>query len=124
QRAKIEQEFARQSEANTNRLELVEAQKWTELGNSIKSSFNAALDGAIFQGRSFGQFMLQVAQGVAKAFLQMGETILENWIETEIANVATTKATQGASALGQISDAAGVAGANAFADCCALQSVG
>src|SRR4029077_6199494 len=100
QRAKIEQEFARQSEANTNRLELVEAQKWTELGKSIKSSFNAALDGAIFQGKSFGQFMLQVAEGVAKAFLQMGETILENWIETQIANAATRTPHQGGSAPG------------------------
>src|SRR5207244_6888709 len=106
------------------RVEIEEARKWSALGSSIKSSFNSALDGAIFEGKSFGQFMLAVAEGVAKAFLQMGETIAENWLETEIANVATTKATGGASALGQISDAAGVAGANAFAATSAIPVVG
>jgi hypothetical protein len=124
ERAKIEQEYARQSEANTDRLELEESRKWSALGSSIKSSFNRALDGVIFEGKSFGQFMLAVAEGVAKAFLQMGETIAENWIATEIANVATTRATQGAAALGQISDAAGVAGANAFAATSAIPVVG
>src|SRR5207248_907491 len=89
ERARIEQEFARQSEANTDRLEVEGARVWTQLGNSIRSSFNSALDGVIFEGTSFGQFMLAVAEGIAKAFLQMGETIAENWIETQIANVAT-----------------------------------
>jgi hypothetical protein len=124
EREKIEQEFSKQSAANTDRLETEEARKWSELGNSIKSGFNGALDGLVFEGKSFGQFMLAVAEGIAKAFLQMGETIAENWIETEIANVATTKATQGASALAQISDAAGVAGANAFAATSAIPVVG
>jgi hypothetical protein len=124
EREKVELAFARQSEANTDRLEVEEARKWNALGNSIKSSFNSALDGALFEGKSFGQFMLQVAEGIAKAFLQMGETIAENWIETQLANVATTKATQSASALGQISDAAGVAGANAFAATAAIPVIG
>jgi len=124
EREKIERDFAKQSEANTDRLETEEARKWSELGNSIKSGFNSALDGLVFEGKSFGQFMLAVAEGIAKAFLQMGETIAENWIETAIANVATTKATGGASALGQISDAAGVAGANTFAATSAIPVVG
>ena len=124
EREKIEQEFARQSQTNTDRLETEEAQKWTVLGNSIKSSFNSALDGVVFEGRTFGQFMLQVAEGVARAFLQMGETIAENWIEQQITSMFETKATQSATALGQISDAAGVAGANAVAATAAIPVVG
>ncbi|HLY07616.1 MAG TPA: hypothetical protein VKR31_17855 [Rhizomicrobium sp.] len=124
EREKIEQEFARQSQTNSDRLETEEAQKWTELGNSIKSSFNSALDGLVFGGKTFGQFMLQVAEGVAKAFLQMGENIAENWIEQQLAGMFETKATQGATALAQISDAAGVAGANAFAATAAIPVVG
>src|SRR5205085_2555893 len=66
ERAKLEQDFARQAQANTDRLEIEQSRKWSELGNSIKASFNAALDGALFEGKSFGQFLLAVAEGVAK----------------------------------------------------------
>jgi hypothetical protein len=124
ERARLEQDFAKQAQANADRLEIEESAKWNALAGSIKSSFNTALDGVIFEGRSFGQFMLAVAEGVARAFLQMGETIAENWITTQLANVATTKATGAASALGQISDAAGVAGANAFAATSAIPVIG
>jgi len=124
ERQKIAQAFTKQSEANTNQLETEEAAKWTQLGNSIRSSFNSAIDGMLFEGKTFGQGMLTIAQGVVKAFLSMGETIAENWIETQISSVFATKAAQGTSALGQISDAAGVAGANAFAATSAIPIVG
>ena len=124
QREKIEQEFERRSEANTNQLETEEAAKWTALGNSIKANFNSAIDGMIFGGKTFGQGMIEIAQGVIKSFLQMGETIAEHWIETQLTSLVATKTTQGASALGQISDAAGVAGANAFAATSAIPIVG
>ncbi|HEX3429548.1 MAG TPA: hypothetical protein VHT03_01570 [Rhizomicrobium sp.] len=124
QRQKIEQEFERRSETNTSRLEEFEAQKWTQLGNSIKSSFNSAIDGMLFQGRTFGQGMLTIAEGIIKAFLQMGETIAENWIETQIASLFETKATQTTSSLGQITDAAAVAGANTFASTAAIPVIG
>jgi hypothetical protein len=124
ERAKIAQDFARQAQASTDRLEIEEQHKWSALGASIKSGFNSALDGVLFEGKSFGQFMVSIAEGIAKAFLEMGETIAENWIATQLANVAVTKATGGASALGQISDAAGVAGANAFAATAAIPLVG
>lgn len=123
-RQKIEQDFARQSQTNTDRLETEEAQKWAELGNSIRSSFNSALDGMIFQGRSFQQFLLQVAQGVLKAFIQMGETIAENWIEEQMSSLFATKAAQTTSSVGQITDAAAVAGANTFAATAAIPIVG
>ena len=124
QRQKIEQDFTRQSETNTNQLETGEAAKWTELGNSIRSSFNSALDGMLFQGRTFGQGMLVMADGVIKAFLTMGENVSENWIETQITSLFATKATQTTSALGQISDAAAVAGANTFASTAAIPVIG
>jgi len=124
QRQKIEQDFTRQSEANTNQLETEEAAKWTQLGNSIKSSFNSALDGMLFQGKSFEQGMLAIAEGVLKAFLTMGENIAENWIQTQLESLFETKATQTSSALGQISDAAAVAGANTFASTAAIPVIG
>jgi hypothetical protein len=123
ERQRIEEQFTRQSQTNTNQLETEEAQKWTQLGNSIKSSFNSALDGMIFQGHSFQQFMFQVAEGVLKAFLSMGEQIAENWIETQIAAMLETKTTQGTTALGQVQDAAAVAGANAYAAYAAVPPV-
>jgi hypothetical protein len=101
-----------------------ETQKWLQLGNSIKSSFNSALDGLIFQGKSFQQFMLQVAEGILKAFLGMGENMLENWIETQIAQEFATKTTQTATAVGQITDNAAVAAAGAYAATAAIPVVG
>ncbi|HLY04275.1 MAG TPA: hypothetical protein VKR31_00860 [Rhizomicrobium sp.] len=123
EREKVEQEFTKQSIANTNQLETQEAQKWTQLGNSIKSSFNSALDGMLFEGKTFGQGMLEIAEGIIKAFLNMGETIAENWIETQIASMFETKTTQGTTALGEVSDAAAVAGANAYAAYAAMPPV-
>ncbi|HEY3778771.1 MAG TPA: hypothetical protein VGL35_12005 [Rhizomicrobium sp.] len=122
-REKVEQEFTKQSEANTDRLAQEEAAKWTQLGNSIRSAFNSAIDGLLFQGNTFKQFMLNVAEGILKAFLEMGETIAENWIETQIAAMIETKTTQGTTALGQVADAAGVAGANAYAAYAAMPPV-
>ena len=124
QREKIEQEFERRSEANTNQLETEEAAKWTALGNSIRSSFNSALDGMLFQGKTFEQGMVTIAEGVIRAFLEMGEKIAEDWIEQQITSLFVTKSTQGASALGQVSDAAAVAGANTFASTSAIPIIG
>ncbi|HEY5046931.1 MAG TPA: hypothetical protein VII49_02795 [Rhizomicrobium sp.] len=116
--------FNKNVQTANDQLETEEAQKWTELGNSIKSSFNSAIDGMLFEGKSFQQGMIAIAQGVLKAFLSMGETIAENWIETQIASLFETKATQTTSALGQISDAAAVAGANTFASTAAIPVIG
>ncbi|HEX3666883.1 MAG TPA: hypothetical protein VHU23_16785 [Rhizomicrobium sp.] len=116
--------FGRRVETANNQLTSEEAQKWNQLGNSIRSSFNSAIDGMIFQGKSFGQGMLGIAQGVIKAFLAMGENIAENWIESQLTALFTTKATQGTTAMGQIADAAGVAGANAFAATAAIPIIG
>ncbi len=123
-RAALVDWFTQRAGQANNQLVEQEQQKWTTLGNSIKSGFNAAIDGMLFEGRSFGQGMLTIAQGVIKAFLTMGENIAENWIETQLTAMFTTKATQGTAALGQISDAAGVAGANAFAATAAIPVIG
>lgn len=124
ERAALVDWFAQRTEQTNNQLEEQESQKWSQLGNSIKSSFNSAIDGMLFQGKSFGQGMLTLAQGVIKAFLSMGENIAENWIESQLTAMFTTKATQATTALGQISDAAGVAGANAYAATAAIPIIG
>jgi hypothetical protein len=124
QRQAIIDAFSKRVETADDQLTTEEAQKWTQLGNSIKSSFNSAIDSMLFQGKTFGQGMLTIAQGVIKAFLQMGENIAENWIETQIAALFTTKTTQATGALGQITDAAGVAAANTFASTSAIPVLG
>jgi hypothetical protein len=124
QRQAIVDAFNKRVETADDQLTTEEAQKWTTLGNSIRSSFNSAIDGMLFEGKTFQQGMVMIAQGVIKAFLQMGENIAENWIETQIEALISTKTTQSVSALGQISDAAAVAGANAYAATAAIPYVG
>lgn len=101
-----------------------ERQKWNTLGSSIKSSFNGALNGLITGTESWQQALGQIIDGVANAFLNMGEEIVENWIAQQIEKEIFTKTTETTSALGQISAAAGVAGANAFAATAAIPVVG
>lgn len=115
QREKIEQEFAKQSESNTNQLTTEEMQKWNTLSSSIRSSFNSALNGMILGTQSWRAALGKIIDGVANAFLEMGEKMLEDWIETEIMKQVVTRSTDGATAVGEISAAAGVAGANAYA---------
>lgn len=124
QRQAIIDAFNKRVETADDQLTNEEQQKWTQLGNSIKSSFNSAIDSMLFQGKTFGQGMLTIAQGIIKAFLTMAENIAENWIESQIASLFATKSTQGTSALSQVSDAAAVAGANTFASTSAIPIIG
>ncbi|HTT82324.1 MAG TPA: hypothetical protein VMF67_02475, partial [Rhizomicrobium sp.] len=124
QRQAIADAFNHRVEAADNQITAQETQQWTTLGNSIKSSFNSAIDEMVFRGKSFQTGMIMIADGVIKAFFQMAENIAENWIESQITALFTTKATQTATAMGQISDAAGVAGANAVAATAGIPIVG
>lgn len=101
-----------------------EMAKWKTLGNSIKSSFNGALNGMITGTEGWRQALGQVIDGVANAFLTMGEEIVENWIAQQIIKEVFTKTSTTTSALDQISSAAGVAGANTFAAISAIPVVG
>lgn len=117
-------QFTKHVESADNQLEREESQKWTQLGHSIESSFNSALDQLIFHGETFKKFMGQVAAGVLEAFLHMGEQILENWIETQIEQMFLTRATSSATALGQITDNATVAASGAAAATAQIPYVG
>lgn len=124
QEQQADQQFTRLAEQNSNQLFDEEAQKWTQLGNSIRSSFNGALDTMLFTTRGFTAGVIQLTEGIIKAFLSMGEKIAEDWIESQITAMFTTKSTQGATALGQVTDAAAVAGANTFAATSAIPIIG
>lgn len=115
QRQAIIDAFTKRVDTANNQLATEEQLRWKKLGTSIESSFNSALDGMIFEGKSFGQGMEMIAVGIAKAFLQMGEDLLENWIETQIAKLLITKATGTEGAADQITSAAAVAGAQGTA---------
>lgn len=105
--------FAKHVEEQDNSLKDEEAQKWRQLADSIRSSFNSALDNMLFHGGTFRQFMQSVAIGIAEAFLQMGEKIAEDWIERQIAQIAATQTSQaaqtGAVVAGQAAQTAAVA---------------
>lgn len=112
-----------QVEANTNRLETEEAAKWTQLSNSIRSSFNSAIDGMLFQGKTFLQGMLAIAEGVIKAFLEMGEKIAEDWIQRQIESLFMTESVQATTATTEVTTQAGIAAATAYAQYAAFPPV-
>lgn len=115
QRQAIVDAFTKRVDASNNQLVTDEQQKWKTLGNSIESSFNSAIDGMLFQGKSFGQGMEMIAEGVVKAFLSMGEKLLEDWIETQIEQLIIGKTTGAEQATTQITSAAAIAGAQGTA---------
>ena len=115
QRQQIIDTFNRRQETADDQLVNEEQQRWKTLGNSIESSFNSAIDSMLFQGKTFEQGMVQIAQGVLKAFISMIEKIAEEWIEGQITALFTTKTTQQTAALSQVTMEAGVAAATAYA---------
>ena len=115
QRQQIIDTFNRRQETADDQLVNEEQQRWKTLGNSIESSFNSAIDSMLFQGKTFEQGMVQIAQGVLKAFISMIEKIAEEWIEGQITALLTTKTTQQTAALSQVTMEAGVAAATAYA---------
>lgn len=123
QRQKLEQDFTRQSEANTSQLEQQEAAKWTQLSNSIRSGFNSAIDGMLFQGKTFEQGMLTIAEGLIKAFLEMGEKIAEDWIQRQIESLFMTESVQATTATTEVTTQAGIAAATAYAQYAAFPPV-
>ena len=124
ERAKIAQDMAKAIQKIDNDLNNFEQQKWDQLGNSIKSSFNSSLNGMLLGTTSWQNALLQVVDSIANAFLNMGEKILEDWITTQIAKEAISKTTESTSAVSQITAAAGVAAANTFASIAAIPIIG
>lgn len=124
QRQKIAEDMAKSVQKIDNQLAEEQMQKWMQLASTIRQSFNSALNGMILGTTSWRQALGQIIDGVANAFLQMGEKILEDWIQTQITKALVTKSTDTTSALGQIQAAAGVAAANTFASTAAIPIVG
>jgi hypothetical protein len=111
ERQKLIDGFAKHELQQDNQLVEQEMQKWHELSSSIEGSFNGALNQMLLHGGSFQDFMSSVAIGVAEAFLQMGEKMIETWIEQQI----FSQASDAASSIVKITDAAAVGAANAYA---------
>jgi hypothetical protein len=124
ERENIVREFSNDIKKITNDEVNADMAKWKTLGTSIASSFNNALNGLLTGTLSWRQALGQIIDSIANAFLTMGEQIVENWIAQQIEKEIFTKATETGSALGQISAAAGVAGANAYAATAAIPIVG
>jgi hypothetical protein len=107
-----------QQQANEDR------QRWATLGQNIMGSFNSTLRGMMSGTMTWQQGLFSILGGVADAFFQMGEKILEDWITTEVARLFESKATSSASAISEITAAAGVAAANAYASTAAIPFIG
>lgn len=124
QRTKIAEDFEKSVRKINTDLHNEQMQDWKQLGTSIQSTFNDSLNGLILGTMTWQRAMMQEVNAVAEGFLRMGEKIVENWAETQIAKALMTKSTDTASATGQISAAAGVAAANTFAAISAIPVIG
>ena len=112
QKEKIDEQFAQRHRQVMEQSLNQEQQKWQGFSNAIASSFGNAIKGMIFQHMTWQRAVGTVIEGVADQFLRMGEKILADWIENLIMQEVVTKTTTSETSLGQISAAAGVAGAN------------
>jgi hypothetical protein len=110
--------------ADTTKTIQQEESQWKQLGRSMYSSFTQSLNGMIMGTMTWKQALGQLIDGIAQNFLDMVEKNIENWLFGEATKLGITKATEGASAIGQITSAAGVAGANTFASTSAIPIVG
>lgn len=98
--------------------------KWETLASSIRSTFNSSLNSMILGTMSWQKALGSVIDSVTSAFLNMGEKILEDWIEVQITKALVSKTTGSAAAAGEIQSASGVAMANTFASISAIPIVG
>jgi hypothetical protein len=124
QRQAIVQQFDKSVQKANDALVTEQMEKWHQLSQSIFGSVNSAIHGVMFQGDTFGQFMSNLAIGIADSFLQMGEKILEdqieNWVMTEILGKASATTTADAAIMASAAEAA----AAAFASTAAIPIVG
>lgn len=124
QRQKIAEDMAKAVTKIDNDLANSERQKWTTLSQSIRSSFNQAINGMILGTMTWQKALGTIIDGVATAFLDMGEKILEDWIMVQIEKALIGKSSEAASATSAIAANAAVAGSGAFAATAAIPYVG
>ena len=77
------------------------------------------MDGAVknmlFNGKTFGQGMGEIATGILQDFVNLGLQLVENWAETELANLLISDQAQAAKVGSGVASAAALAGANGVA---------
>lgn len=84
---------------------------WQERLRPISNAFDQMINGMMQGTQTLGQAMRNMLQNIAASFIQMGIDTLTNWIANEIAKREATQTT----AVQQIANAAGVAGAQGVA---------
>jgi hypothetical protein len=124
QRMQVAQQMTKGVEQINNQLAEQEQQKWTTLGNSIRSSFNSSLNGMILGTESWKQAVGSLINGVASAFLDMGEKILEDWIEQMIMREVLGNSTQESMQVATVTSNAEIAASGAMAAISAIPYVG
>lgn len=123
-RAALVEKFSKDVGDANRQLAQTEARQWTTLGTSIRQSLTGALNGMLFEGETFGQGMAQIAGGVLQAFATLGENLLADWIETQIAQLFETETIQANKGSMQIASNAAVAASAAFASTAAIPLIG
>lgn len=123
-RQALVEKFGRDVAEANRQLTQTEAKQWTTLGASMRSSIIGALNGMLFQGQTFGQGMLSIAGGVLQAFATMGENMLADWIETQIAQLFETEVIQSSKGAAQVASNAAVAASGAYAATAAIPYIG
>lgn len=84
---------------------------WQERLRPISNAFDQMINGMMQGTQTLGQAMRNMLQNIAASFIQMGIDTVTNWIANEIAKREATQMT----AVQQIANAAGVAGAQGVA---------
>ena len=98
--------------------------KWKTFAGTISASVNNSLHGMITGTMGWRQAIGGIIDGVANSFLQMGEKVLANWIETQVLKIAIGKSSAVVGAESEITAAAAVAAANTFASISAIPIIG
>lgn len=99
-------------------------QPYKQAFQGITSSFNQSLIGMINGTETFSQAMKNLAMGILDTFVEMGLQMVEHWAEQKLEELVIGKATDGTAAISQITTAAAVAAANAFAATAAIPYIG
>lgn len=124
QRQKIAEDLAKAVAKIDDQTAAQERQKWTTLTNSIKTSFNSALNGMIEGTTTWQQAVGSLVNSVLDSFLQMGEQMLEDWIQKMIMKQIVGDTTQQTMQLTTVTSNAEIAASGAMAAISAIPYVG
>jgi hypothetical protein len=124
QRQKVAQEFTNAMK-KVNRDAAAEDRKtWTDVTNSIRTSFNSSLNGMILGTMTWQKALGQLIDNVATSFLQMGEKILEDWLMVQARKLIMTETTEAATKATTVSANAAKAASGAYSALAGIPYVG